>query len=201
MPGPDDYWRNDGSNDPYTDPETGVLCNKLGLSTQAELEDAEAAIFQANYPQACNYISSCDRLDLSAWQAVHKTCFGDIYDWAGELRTILISKGDVVFAYPAHIQREGDKLLNRLNTALDDGMLDLSLVAELFAETNMVHPFREGNGRTQRILFEDALRRSGYRIDYSRITQDELINVLRHAALSANYTPLITLFERMCEER
>lgn len=80
--------------DPYTDPVTGVLLNKLGLSTTAELEAAEREITHAalillqESPVEPSY-------DLAHLQAIHRRIFSDIYEWAGEIRTISIAKGSV----------------------------------------------------------------------------------------------------------
>jgi cell filamentation protein len=78
--------------DPYADPLTGVLRNRLGLSTTGELEVAEreithaALIFLKESPVAASY-------DLRHLCAIHRRIFGDIYDWAGQLRTVAIAKG------------------------------------------------------------------------------------------------------------
>jgi cell filamentation protein len=84
--------------DPYADPVTGVLRNRLGLSTTRELEIAEreithAAIFLKESPVKTSY-------DLRHPCAIHRRIFGDIYDWAGQLRTVAIAKGSW-FCWPA----------------------------------------------------------------------------------------------------
>jgi cell filamentation protein, protein adenylyltransferase len=88
--------------DPYADPVTGVLRNKLGLGTTGELEAAEreithaALIFLKESPVPPSY-------DLRHLCAVHRRIFGDIYDWAGQLRTVAIAKG-TWFCLPQYIE-------------------------------------------------------------------------------------------------
>ncbi len=83
--------------DAYIDPETGVLKNKLGLTTDTSLEEAEAsvaflrALELEQHPIKGNF-------DLTHLQAIHKKLFGDIYEWAGQIRTVDISKGNTRFA-------------------------------------------------------------------------------------------------------
>jgi cell filamentation protein, protein adenylyltransferase len=88
--------------DPYTDPVTGILFNKLGLSTADELEAAErdithaALILLKDSPVQPSY-------DLTHLQAVHKRIFGDIYPWAGQIRTVTIAK-KATFCLPQYIE-------------------------------------------------------------------------------------------------
>ena len=97
--------------DPYADPATGVLRNKLGLSTAGELEAAEreithaALIFLKESPVPPSY-------DLGHLCAIHRRIFGDIYDWAGQLRTVAIAKGSW-FCLPQYIESCGGRDLPR----------------------------------------------------------------------------------------
>lgn len=67
-------------------------------------------------------------------------------------------------------------------------------IAELFAEANILHPFREGNGRTQRILFNEIMNRAGYAVDYSLTSESEMIKAMIHG-YNANYDPVLELFK------
>ncbi len=135
--------------DPYADPVTGVLRNKLGLRTAGELEAAEreithaALIFLKESPVPPTY-------DLSHLCAVHRRIFGDIYDWAGQLRAVAIAKGSW-FCLPQYIESSsaeifralrGENLLRGLSRDTFTDRLTYYL-----GEVNAVHPFREGNGR------------------------------------------------------
>jgi cell filamentation protein len=99
--------------DPYADPVTGVLRNKLGLSTTGELETAEreithaALIFLKEAPVLPSY-------DLRHLCAIHRRIFEDIYDWAGQLRTIAIAKGSW-FCLPQYIESSATKVFQALH--------------------------------------------------------------------------------------
>jgi cell filamentation protein len=108
--------------DPYADPVTGVLHNKLGLSTSGELESAEreithaALIFLKESPVQPSY-------DLRHLCAIHRRIFGDIYDWAGQLRTVAIAKGNW-FCLPQYIESAAAAAIMRGDQALMRKMLD-----------------------------------------------------------------------------
>lgn len=84
--------------DPYVDPRTGVLRNRLGISDATVLAQAEARL-----AAAAEVVLFAERLDLGRYdlahlRAIHRHQFGAVYDWAGELRTVNMTKGDTVFA-------------------------------------------------------------------------------------------------------
>lgn len=176
MPGPDDYWATD--SDPYIDPATGILRNIPQLLTEAQLEAFEETVFQAHFREATSYAESCVEYSLEDWKTLHAICFSDIYDWAGELRTVRLSKGKTVFAYPEYIESSVNEQLQKLNDDLKTGSLTLERCAHYYGELNVTHPFREGNGRTQRILFSAILKRIGYQTRYERLEPGPMIEAL-----------------------
>jgi fido (protein-threonine AMPylation protein) len=89
-------------HDHYLDPASGVLKNRLGIADPAALEQAEAALV-ATRSYELSQSSLQGAFDLAHLQAIHRYLFGDLYEWAGELRTVDISKGDHLFAHHAHI--------------------------------------------------------------------------------------------------
>ena len=99
--------------DPYSDPVTGVLYNKLGLSTAAGLEAAEREITHAalilldESPVSPSY-------DLPHLQEIHKRIFGDIYEWAGQIRTVAIAKG-AMFCLPQYIDSSAAVIFGELH--------------------------------------------------------------------------------------
>jgi len=197
MPNQSNYFSD--NQDPYRNPKTGVLKNIPNMKTQAELDKFEELIFQSNSIEAGEYLKAVAKFGLDEWKRVHQICFSDIYDWAGKIRTIRISKDKTVFAYPENIEKEAGKLFFPLNELLSDSKLTLEKTAELFAEINVLHPFREGNGRTQRILFQEILRRVGYLVDYNQTTQKEMIRAMIYG-YNAQYAPTIKLFEKISEK-
>lgn len=172
-------------DDPYTDPLTGVLLNKLGLSTAAELEVAEREITHAaliglwESPVHPSY-------DLSHLRAIHRRIFGDIYDWAGEIRTVAIAKGSL-FCLPPYIETSSADIFGALRGEDCLGGLDreafVARLAHYLGEVNAVHPFREGNGRTQRAFFEQLARDAGFSLAWQHL--DAARNVAASAASCA----------------
>ena len=150
--------------DPYSDPVTGVLYNKLGLSTGAGLEAAEREITHAalillhESPISPSY-------DLPHLREIHKRIFGDIYEWAGQIRTVAIAKG-AMFCLPQYIDSSAAVIFRELHDedclrGLDRGMF-VGRLAYYLGEVNALHPFREGNGRAQRAFFGQLARDTGF---------------------------------------
>ena len=141
------------TGDPYLDPGSGVFRNRLGLTDRTELAAVEKRLSTARIAQLKRRRLP-GRYDLDHLRAFHWTIFQDVYPWAGQLRTVLIVKAGGSFCLPHQIQDTAAGIFDRLATAGHlrgrdrEGFLD-GLVP-LLAEVNALHPFREGNGRTQR---------------------------------------------------
>src|SRR3989338_4299239 len=147
----------DTDTDPYVDPATGVLRNSLGISDTDELAEAEADLTTVaiatltEKPVRGNF-------GLAHLQAVHQRLFGAIYPWAGELRRTEMSKDSSRFASVDSLNRAANQLFDSLHKEkLLNGLTDEDYVRRLahyYSEVNILHPFREGNGRTQRAFFK-----------------------------------------------
>lgn len=144
--------------DPYCYPDSTVLINKLGFRDQARLDAFEAEI------TAQRAIEPLPAGRLSYYRAIHRHLFQDVYAWAGKVRRVRISKEGSAFCYPEHIEREMQRLFaelrkQRLLRGLKAGEF-AAQAAHVLAELNAIHPFREGNGRTQlsflKVLAEEA---------------------------------------------
>ena len=157
----------DTDTDPYVDPATGVLRNSLGISDTDELAEAEADLTTVaiatltEKPVRGNF-------DLAHLQAIHKRLFGAIYPWAGELRGTEMSKDSTRFASVDSLNQAANQLFDSLHKEkLLNGLTDEDYVRRLahyYSEVNILHPFREGNGRTQRAFFSLLAAKSGRRI-------------------------------------
>jgi cell filamentation protein len=165
-------------SDPYLDPATGVLRNRLAITDEATLEEIEAA-FVATRAYELEQSPLKGRFDLAHLQAIHRYLFADVYEWAGELRTIDISKGGSHFAHHGHIrsaavsifqQLAGEKHLTGLSP---DPFSDRA--AYYLGELNALHPFREGNGRAQRELVSHLAQANGYYIAWEKVSQADLL--------------------------
>ena len=169
--------------DPYSDPVTGVLYNKLGVSTAAGLEAAEREITHAalillhESPVSPSY-------DLPHLREIHKRIFGDIYEWAGQIRTVAIAKG-AMFCLPQYIDSSAAIIFRELHD--EDCLRGLSRdafvgrLAYYLGEVNALHPFREGNGRAQRAFFAQLARSTGFTLAWQYL--DAARNVEASAAI------------------
>lgn len=182
--------------DPYCYPGSGVLRNRLGLTDEQGLHDAERTLSEI---AANNIDFNVPPYDLRYLKRVHRTLFADLYDWAGELRSVDISKGGTHFCNVSRIEAESAKLFERLAAAnCYEGLARQQLVAavgELYGDLNMIHPFREGNGRAQRILFEHIVINAGYEISWWPVEEGEWIQANIDAVV-CDYQALTEIFER-----
>jgi len=153
--------------DPYCYPGTAVLKNRLGLRDQAGLDAFEKEVANARADQDV----PAGRLNYRHYRAIHRHLFQDAYSWAGRIRTVRISKGGNPFCYPEHIDRE----MKRLFADLKDreflrgvGVAEFAAgAAHFLAEVNAIHPFREGNGRTQLSFLKILAERASYPLAWS----------------------------------
>jgi len=182
--------------DPYCYPGTRVLRNRLNLTDDNVLAQAERALSEV---AAQSIEFSPPPYDLSCLKSIHQQLFADLYEWAGELRTVDISKGDTHFCTTGRIEPEAEKMLNSLARANWFQDLDrTSLViasAELFGDLNVIHPFRDGNGRAQRILFEHIIVNAGYEISWWAVDAQEWIQANIDAVV-CDYAALTKVFDR-----
>ena len=181
--------------DPYCYKDTNILINRFGIKEEATLDEAEREITTV----ALNAIMfSLPPYDLEYFRKIHFTLFSDIYEWAGEIRTIDISKQETRFCTYTRIEAEADKIFNSLKNkdfyANDTFEALVSNIAELYADLNVIHPFRDGNGRTQRILFEHIALNCEYVVDWSVATTDEWMLANIHG-VSCNFSPLQKIFK------
>ena len=169
--------------DPYSDPVTGVLYNKLRLGTAAELEAAEREITHAALI-LLDESPVFPAYDLPHLQEIHNRIFGDIYEWAGQIRTVAIAKG-AMFCLPQYIDSSAAILFGELHA--EDclrGLRRYAFVGRLayyLGEVNALHPFREGNGRAQRAFFGQLARDTGFTLAWQHL--DPVRNVEASAAI------------------
>lgn len=166
------------NTDHYTDPATGILRNRLGIASEEELKQAEADFAAArSFELSITPLKGC--LDLEHLKAIHRYIFKDLYEWAGELRDIDISKGNNFFAHHAHIASAASDLFLKLEQEKHLANLSKETFSERAAfylgEINAIHPFREGNGRTQREFISHLAYNNGYFIDWRNVEQKKMI--------------------------
>lgn len=168
----------DAVADDYCYPGTTVLKNKLNLKDADELAAYEAEVSDARADEEI----PTGKLDFKHFRAVHRHLFQDVYDWAGDVRTVRISKDGSMFCYPENIEKEAKKLFAQLKQ--DNYLRDL--FPEKFAEKsagfvstlNAIHAFREGNGRTQLSFFLMLAEQAGHAFDLERLDPDAFLQAM-----------------------
>lgn len=165
----------------YFYPGTTVLSNKLGIRDARQLAEAEALLSAARMRQKLDVPLNADGL-----KAIHRHIFQDVYAWAGEFRAVdMIKLGEdgrasVSFAPGARIAPiEIPRFFGELQSDIANGSFD-GLDARTFAyraavyvaDLNHIHPFPEGNGRTQRIFLALLAGRAGYRLIDKRLSRE-----------------------------
>ena len=172
-----DYYYEFEQDSIYCYPNSFVLKNKLNITDGDLLEEAERNItalrileLRQNPPDGAMNFQYLKRL--------HKYIFGDIYDWAGEVRNVNINKG-TMFCSHLFISQQAEYIFRQLkkeqylqNCTSDTMPLRL---AYYLSEINALHPFREGNGRVQRLFIEILAERAGYEVDFSDVSAEEMI--------------------------
>lgn len=188
--------------DPYIDSKTGILRNLVNAKTYQELREAEGNIAALSEISLENIPHT---LDLGELRAIHRGLFGKIYDWAGELRTVDIRKGGEEYFLDCGFLENGAKFVFDELRKEDNlrGLKKVGFVKRLayfYEQLNFIHPFREGNGRAQRIFWQRVAGRAGYRIDWSEVIGDELDNASLIGRVENNLEPLERMFERIVTE-
>lgn len=163
---------------------TVCLINKLGIRDEVKLSDIEAQITFAK--AAMLEEKPIDgNFDFEHFKKIHEFLLCDLYEWAGQVRTVDISKKRTKFLDVASIERVATKCFAKIASGY---LEDLSFnefakrIAEFYNDVNYIHPFREGNGRTQRIYFTQLIRHYGYDINFSEIDTDALMIATIQAA-------------------
>jgi len=173
-----------GRQDPYVDPRTGILRNRVGATNQETLNAREAE-YTAARGLELTLSPEPGAFDLPHLQRIHRRLFADIYEWAGQLRTVDIVKGETRFAHHGALTSAGADLFGRLAREGHLRGLDAARFAEragyYLGEVNVLHPFRDGNGRAQRAFFGQLARGAGYRIAWDGMTRDAVL----HASIAA----------------
>ncbi len=172
------------ADDTYCYPGTDVLRNKADIFNAEELDAYEGELSTLRSIQILeNPVEG--KFDLSHLQLIHYALFQDIYDWAGKLRTVDISRGQSRFANVRFIESSARTLFSKLARENWLRKLDVDSLSERLAhylsEINALHPFREGNGRVQRIFIFQLTQMAGYQLNYSDLEQEQIYAAMEMA--------------------
>lgn len=178
----------EAANDSYINHDSGVLYNKLGIGTEDELLEAEAEI-TAVESGAILFESDLAhlKLDSQLLRNIHEQLFERIYEWAGQYRTIDMQKGATYFAHASYISSQLEDLLRQLDGESYLQSLSredfVSRFAYYYSELNVVHPFREGNGRTIRLFLTLLAYKAGWSVAWDAMDPQTNIEVCEAAFL------------------
>ena len=189
------------ADDVYCIPGSAVLKNKAGITDQDQLDEYEGdftAIRLLEFTQ--NPVEGS--FDLVHLCKIHQYIFQDVYDWAGEVRTVDIVRGDSRFCNVRQIKSYSNTVFSSLATEKYLVNLEPKVFANRLAyylsEINAIHPFREGNGRVQRLFISHLAEQAGYSLDYSSLGQAELYPVMQESFLG-NIQPLADLILKIID--
>jgi cell filamentation protein len=198
----------------YTYPRSDTVKNAFGIVDYDELERIEAAIVKARHTEIVAGAGPQGQFDAEHIKALHRHLFQDVYEWAGRTRDERVSLSDGTIASEPILQKvEGQPFVIGpiIPAALDDLGEELRAAnylrdlprevfaeraADIMAELNSVHPFREGNGRTQRVFVEQLAHAAGHDLDFTVISKERMI----HASIAAHERGDTSMMRRMFDE-
>ena len=154
-----------------------ALKNKLGLDSSADLAREEERISKKKAAE----LFESGTLDLleagkfSALRAIHKHLFEDIYEFAGEIRTVNLAKGNFRFAPVIYLEAALENIDKMPQNTFDE-------IIEKYVEMNIAHPFREGNGRSTRIWLDLLLKTEiGRVVDWSKVDKEDYLMAMERS--------------------
>ena len=156
-----------------------ALENKLGITNSAELAREEERISKRKAVELFES-GSLDKLApgrFASLQAIHKALFEDIYDFAGELRTVNLAKGNFRFAPLMYLEEALANIGKMPQSTFDE-------IIEKYVEMNIAHPFREGNGRSTRIWLDHILKTEiGKVVDWSKVDKEDYLLAMERSPI------------------
>jgi cell filamentation protein len=176
-------------DDPYVYKGTTVLKNKIGLRDQDRLSafEVEMTTSRAEEPLPAG------NFDTAHYRAIHRHLYQDVYRWAGRYRSVRMSKGGNHFCYPENILAQMNALFQQLRAVNFLRGMDadcfVSKAARFLGDLNAIHPFREGNGRTQLTWLALLADRAGHPLRLDRVRPDTFLPAMI-ASFDGNLEPL-----------
>ena len=175
--------------------DNGVLFNKLNITDQKEFDKVEASLTYLRI----NMLSQKDykfSFDVNYYLSIHKYIFQDLYEFAGEIRSENITKGNTPFCRPEFVFNYLKYTLEELKKdirKIDSFDKYVCFLSKYYGEINMIHPFREGNGRVLRTYFlllvneiNNYISFGKYEIDYSLWNDEDRDNLLKYVIIDSN---------------
>jgi cell filamentation protein len=186
--------------DPYLYPGINVMRNVLDIHQAQRLEQAA---YELTALRAATLELGPKARGLPHLCAIHRHIYQDIFAWAGEFREVDIYQGDTRFCHFEYIEKEGNALMRSLEG--EDWLQGLGedefveRLAHYYCEINVLHPFRIGNGITQRIFFEQLALHAGYQLDWLGIEPQAWAEANQAGAMG-DLAPLRAIFGKVVSE-
>ena len=183
-----------------------VLVNKLGVSSVAEMDDIELVLLRRLYEVVLGLVEADQRLSVADIRRWHRRWLGNVYAWAGEYRTLNMSKGDFAFAASGQVPRLMDKLDKEVLSIHTPcaGMPEEPLteaIAVVHVEMILINPFREGNGRLSRLVANVMALQAGRRqLDFTAWDEHKDGYFAAIQAGMSDYEPMKSLVRRALRE-
>ena len=156
-----------------------MLENKLGITDSAELARIEEKISKQKAVEMfeSGYLESLEAGTFESLAKIHKYLFDEIYDFAGEVRKVNISKGNFRFAPLMYLDAALQSIDKMPQSTFDE-------IVEKYVEMNVAHPFREGNGRSTRIWLDLILKKEiGYVVDWSKVDKEDYLLAMERSPI------------------
>ena len=154
-----------------------ALENKLGITESPELARIEEKLSKQRALELFE-TGAMDRLEAGTFAAlasIHRALFSDIYDFAGEKRTVNIAKGNFRFASVMYLDAALENIERMPQSTFDE-------IVEKYVEMNVAHPFREGNGRSMRLWLDGMLKKAlGQVVDWSRVDKEDYLQAMERS--------------------
>ena len=178
------------NDDPYLYSGTKGLINHEGIQDPEALQARERQLSAIRHLEL-SAAPPTPTFDPDHLRTIHYRLFQDIYPWAGSFRTVPISKDQSLFALPAYIEPQLERVSKELKS---EGYLHQARrsdfvvhLAYYLGEVNAVHPFREGNGRTQRFFFQQLAHQAGWHLDWTQIEAAEMVEASQASLFGDNH--------------
>lgn len=188
-----------GSIDKYVYPGSDILINKFDCHNKAELEKLEALSTGANLAWLQLHPIRGE-FDFQHLKDIHYFIFQDVYDWAGQVRTIDIGKNNL-FCRTQFIDSYADSIFSCFfmdcYECREDKSNFITALTKQYADMNALHPFREGNGRAQREFARELCMECGYVLDLTETTHQEMLDASIASFNRGDNTGFISIFSRV----
>lgn len=186
------------SIDKYVYPDTDVLINKFNCQDADKLREIEALSTGGNLAYLQLHPIK-GKFDFNHLKEIHRFIFQDIYEWAGKIRTIDIGKNNL-FCRAQFIESYAESVFEDLFISCYDARADrdryIETLAKYYADLNALHPFREGNGRTQREFARELCIKCGYVFDLTQTTHEEMLDASVRSFNMGDNSGFISIFGR-----